>query len=85
MRAALRALRQRHPKTITLAVPVAPDDTLAEMRREADEVVCVESYVFFGAIGAYYDDFHQVTDEELMRILDRFAARRTGPESDGPI
>jgi putative phosphoribosyl transferase len=72
MRAALRALRNRHPKRIVLAVPVAPTDTLDDMRREADDVVCLEDYGFFGAIGAYYDDFSQVTDEELIATLARF-------------
>jgi predicted phosphoribosyltransferase len=72
MRAALRALRNHSPKKIVLAVPVAPSDTLAELRREADDVVCLEHFHAFGAIGAYYDDFRQVSDEELIAILARF-------------
>jgi predicted phosphoribosyltransferase len=77
MRAALRALRNRRPRSLVLAVPVAPAETLAEMRKEADEVVCLEHFHFFGAIGAYYDDFRQVTDEELIAILDRFLPRKS--------
>jgi putative phosphoribosyl transferase len=75
MRAALRALRKRGPGKIVLAVPVAPSDTLEEIRADADEIVCLEDYEFFRAIGAYYSDFRQVTDEELISTL----ARRNEP------
>ena len=71
-RAALRATRMRNPKTLVLAVPVAPSDCLAEMRREADEVVCLEDYQPFEAIGLYYSDFRQISDEEVIEILGRF-------------
>jgi predicted phosphoribosyltransferase len=81
MRAALRALRSRAPKRIVLAVPVAPAETLAEMRHLADDVVCLEEYEFFGAIGAFYGDFHQVSDKELIAILDRFAPVKDAPGS----
>jgi len=81
MRAALRALRNRRPRKIVLAVPVAPTGTLGEMRGEADEVVCLEDYGFFGAIGAYYDDFRQITDEELIAILARFAGWDAGSKA----
>jgi putative phosphoribosyl transferase len=72
-RAALRATRARHPATLVLAVPVAPVDTLTELRREVDDIVCLERYEDFDAIGMFYDDFHQVTDQEVIRILKRFA------------
>lgn len=71
-RAALRATRMRNPKKLVLAVPVAPSDCLAEMRREADEVVCLEDYQPFEAIGLYYSDFRQISDEEVIEILGRF-------------
>src|SRR5258708_5973463 len=61
-RAALRATRMRSPKKLVLAVPVAPTDSLAAMREEADDVVCLEDYSDFGAIGFYYSDFPQVSD-----------------------
>jgi len=61
----------RNPKTLVLAVPVAPTESLSAMRREADEVVCLEDYAMFGAIGYYYSDFRQVPDEDVIRILDR--------------
>ena len=65
-RAALRATRQRKPKRLVLAVPVAPTDSLAAMRQEADEIVCLEDYEVFGAIGLYYSDFRQISDEEVI-------------------
>lgn len=72
-RAALRALRLRNPKKLILAVPVAPTETLAAMRDEADEVVCLEDYADFGAIGFFYSDFRQTSDGEVIAALARFA------------
>jgi predicted phosphoribosyltransferase len=69
VRAALRATRTRRPKLLVLATPVAPNDTLKEMRSEVDEIVCLESHEFFGSIGAYYDDFSQVSDDEVVALL----------------
>jgi putative phosphoribosyl transferase len=83
MRAALRALLSLAPKTIVLAIPVAPTETLEEMRQLADKVVCLEEYGFFGAIGAYYDDFRQVGDEELIAILERFASAKDASSENG--
>ena len=74
-RAALRATRMRNPKTLVLAVPVAPTENLAAMRKEADDVVCLEDYARFGAIGYYYSDFRQISDQEVTDILARFPAR----------
>jgi putative phosphoribosyl transferase len=71
IRAALRALRMRKPGRLVLAVPVAPTDTLAAMRQEADEVVCLEDHTAFGAIGLYYADFGQTTDQEVIEALAR--------------
>ena len=75
-RAALRATRARNPKRLVLAVPVAPTDSLAALRGDADDVVCLEDHEFFGAIGLYYADFRQVSDEEVIQILARFPARK---------
>jgi putative phosphoribosyl transferase len=77
-RAALRATRKRGPKKLVLAVPVAPTDTLAAMREEADEVVCLEDHEYFGAIGFYYSDFRQISDEEVIDTLARFSAQASG-------
>jgi len=70
-RAALRATRMRTPSKLLLAVPVAPTDTLKELRGEADDIVCLEDYESFGAIGLFYSDFSQVSDTEVIEILAR--------------
>src|SRR6516225_9483332 len=72
-RAALRATRVRNPHQLVLAIPVAPTETLIEMRQEADDVVCLEAYQRFGAIGWFYEDFTQVADEQVIAALARFA------------
>jgi putative phosphoribosyl transferase len=71
-RAALQAIRKRKPKELVLAVPVAPPDTIKELRKEADTVVCLETPEIFGAIGYFYRDFRQVSDHEVVEILKRF-------------
>jgi predicted phosphoribosyltransferase len=71
-RAALRATRSRGPKQLVLAIPVAPTESLAEMREEADEVVCLEDHEPFGAIGYYYRNFQQVTDAEVIELLKKY-------------
>ncbi|MDI9847453.1 phosphoribosyltransferase family protein [Rhodoblastus sp. 17X3] len=70
-RAALRATRMRAPKKLVLAVPVAAAETLREIRRDADDVICLEDYDFLGAIGLYYSDFRQTRDEEVIDALAR--------------
>jgi predicted phosphoribosyltransferase len=70
-RAALRAIRMRKPSKLVLAVPVAPTATLKELRGEADEIVCLEDYEDFGAIGRFYSDFSQVSDTEVTETLSR--------------
>jgi putative phosphoribosyl transferase len=75
MRAALQATRMRKPKKLVLAVPVAPTETVAALRWDADDVICLEENEFFGAIGFYYRDFSQVSDEEVIKLLGESAAR----------
>ncbi len=72
-RAALRATRMRKPKKLVLAVPVAPTESLRELREEVNEIVCLEDYEPFGAIGLFYDRFGQISDREVIEILARFA------------
>ncbi len=69
MRVALRAVRRRDPAHLVLAVPVAPPETLAAFRKEADDVVCLEAPAMLGAIGVYYQDFHQMSDTEVTDLL----------------
>jgi len=72
-RGALRSLRSRGAKTLTLAVPVASPEALAALRPEADDLVCLAAPARFGAVGAYFADFRQVDDQEAVAILARFA------------
>lgn len=74
-RAALRATRARNPNSLVLAVPVAPTESLAALRREVDDLICLEDYESFGAIGFYYSDFRQVSDDEVIETLARFPVR----------
>lgn len=76
-RAALRATRLRKPSKLVLAVPVAPTDTLVALREEADDVVCLEDHEAFGAIGFYYADFRQLSDQDVKETVARFPARAT--------
>ena len=69
MRAALRGLRQRKPARLVLAVQVAPPETIEALRAEVDDVVCLMQPGFFGAIGYFYVDFHQLTDDEVIALM----------------
>jgi predicted phosphoribosyltransferase len=73
MRAAIRALRQMNPARIVLAVPVAPPSTCSQLQFEVDELVCLEMPKPFYGVGRFYDDFTQVSDEEVIELLDRCA------------
>jgi putative phosphoribosyl transferase len=75
-RAALQAIRNRKPKELVLAVPVAPPDTITQLRRGVDALICLETPELFGAIGYFYRDFRQVSDQEVVAILKRFPAKR---------
>ena len=68
-RAALRAINIRKPAKLVLAVPVAPTHTLKTLRAEVDDIVCLEDYENFGAIGYFYSDFRQVSDAEVIALL----------------
>ena len=76
MQAALMALSQRDPKRIVMAVPVAPADSLKKFTHLADEIVCLETPAWFGAVGYYYKDFSPTEDEDVIRLLDEIAAAR---------
>jgi putative phosphoribosyl transferase len=80
MRAAVRALRQQDARRIVVAVPVAAQSTCAEMEEEADQVVCAATPESFRAVGLWYDDFTQTTDDEVRELLD--AAGRPGEPAE---
>ena len=69
MRAAVKALRERGVAKIVVAVPVAPPDTCHEVEQLADETICLSTPPFFQAVGQYYEDFSQTTDDEVRDLL----------------
>jgi predicted phosphoribosyltransferase len=69
IRSAVAGLKARMPAKIVVAVPVAPPSTIAELEKEADEVVCPIQPRMLGAIGYFYRDFEQLTDEEVIGLL----------------
>jgi predicted phosphoribosyltransferase len=74
MRAAVAALRKLGPGRIVVAVPVGSREACADCRQEADEAVCVEQPAPFYAVGAWYSDFSQTSDDEVRDLLRRAAA-----------
>lgn len=80
---AVAALRQQGPAKIVVAAPVVPASTLQRLQREVDDVVCLYSPKKFYAIGEFYDDFGQVTDEQVIGLLD-LASRRDCPSPHVP-
>lgn len=76
-RAALRALRMRNPRKLVLAVPVAPTQSLKDLKDDADAIICLEDYEDFGAIGQFYDDFTQVSDAEVTALLAQHPVKPT--------
>lgn len=72
VRAALAALRRMKPARLVLAVPIGAPDTIADLGREVDDIVCLMTPTPFGAIGYFYEDFGQVSDEAVIATLARF-------------
>src|SRR5437762_2528877 len=80
MRAAVKALRQRGAAKIVVAVPVGPPDTCHEIEEQTDETICLSTPEFFQAVGQYYEDFSQTTDEDVRELLT--SAARDMPEGN---
>lgn len=70
MRAAIQAVRRRHPARLVVAVPVAPPGEAARLRRVVDDCVCLAEPAFFGAVGAHYRRFEQTTDAEVIDLME---------------
>jgi putative phosphoribosyl transferase len=68
-RAALRFVRRREPARLVLAVPVGSPDAAERLRPEADEVLCLERPPAFMAVGNFYEEFEQLTDDDVLRML----------------
>jgi putative phosphoribosyl transferase len=71
MKAALRGANKNDPAWLVLAVPVAPPSTIVDLGQECDEVICLETYEPFGAVGAFYRDFTQTEDAEVVKLLNQ--------------
>ncbi len=69
MQAALWAVRQEDPQALIAAIPVASRDALEKLSADADEIICLRQPPIFYAVGQFYDQFDQVEDAEIMRIL----------------
>ena len=85
MRAAIAALRQRGAREIVVAVPIAAPSTCEELESVADEVVCAATPEPFHAVGLWYADFEQTTDEEVRELLEAAAREQAAREQgDAP-
>lgn len=69
MRVAVKALRHQNAAKIIVAVPVGPPDTCQELAHEADEAICLKAPPFFQAVGQYYEDFSQTSDDDVRELL----------------
>jgi len=78
MRAAISYVRKLGARRVIVAVPVAPPETVEKIRREADEVICLHTPSDFYAIGQFYENFEQTTDEEVIRLLKRIREKGIG-------
>jgi putative phosphoribosyl transferase len=71
--AAIEWIKRQNPKELIVAVPVAPRDTVEKLRQIVDKVVVLHAPVLFGAVGAFYQDFSQVSDDEVVDIMSKYA------------
>lgn len=70
MRAAIDEVKRRHPGQVVVAIPVIPKDTAVVLRQETDRLIALDiPEIFHGAVGAYYEDFRPIEDEEVIRLL----------------
>jgi putative phosphoribosyl transferase len=71
MKVAIAALKQENIAKLVVALPVGPPETVEVLRTMVDELICLETPLYFMAVGAHYGDFTQVTDEEVVKLLER--------------
>jgi len=81
---AVAALRQRGPDRIVVAVPVGAPETCEEFQSEADDVICARTLEPFYAVGPWYGDFSQTTDQEVHNLLDPAAEEHAPVHQGGP-
>jgi len=70
--AAVSAIREERPREIILAVPVAPRDTCQALSKKVDKMICLSAPEMFYAVGQFYQDFSQTTDDEVIEILSKY-------------
>lgn len=75
---AIQWIKEQNPKSLIVAVPVAPRDAIQKLENEVgvDHVVILETPESFGAVGAFYEDFSQVSDDEVLRIMNKHRIRQ---------
>ena len=83
VRASLKALKRQGPMRTVVATPVAPLQAVEDLQQEADDVICLETPGYFGAIGFFYRDFSQVSDAEVSRLLEGMRAEGIPKEGGG--
>ncbi|HEY8101955.1 MAG TPA: phosphoribosyltransferase [Burkholderiaceae bacterium] len=74
---AAKTLRKEMPARIILATPVAPPDVCEKLREEVDEIICLNTPDPFYAVGLWYENFEQITDAEVMRLLEESEREHT--------
>lgn len=79
--ATIRALVAQNPAELILALPVGPPDTVARLKKEVDELICLSTPRLFWAVGAFYVDFSQTSDEEVKSLLEEHQAQEGSSEA----
>lgn len=74
VKAAIATLKKEKIAKLVLALPVGPPDAAAELKEMVDDFICLEVPAYFGAVGAFYEDFTQVSDDEVVEMLERAAS-----------
>lgn len=70
--AAIKSVKKQNPLKIIVAAPVGASDSVQIIKKEVDEVVCLYTPTFFGAVGSFYEEFGQTSDEEVINILQKY-------------
>jgi len=76
MISSIEGVKAQRPDRIVVALPVGPPDAVEQISELVDDLLCLSAPAFFAAVGQFYQDFSQTTDEEVVAVLDRFAAIR---------
>jgi len=71
MRAAIKSAKEKSAKKIIVAVPITANDSLKIIEKEADEVIYLDAPAFFGAVGEFYEEFAQTTDQEVIELMEK--------------